>query len=147
MKKILIGLSLVAVAAFASGENLKACMGCHGQNFEKAAMGKSKIVRDMSEKDIATALKGYKDGTYGGPMKGIMKMQAAKIQNPEMAAKAIKAVSLGKSPKTVEKEMCVNHLEKIKECVMEAKTDEKMQECRENLVKFADKVKSKHLAK
>jgi len=44
----------------------KKCAGCHGQTGEKVALGKSKVIKDMSKADIVVALKGYKDGTYGG---------------------------------------------------------------------------------
>ncbi len=69
-------LSMTATAA-----NTAACAGCHGANFEKSALGKSKIVKDMSKADIETALKGYKDGSYGGAMKGVMKGQVAKLDD------------------------------------------------------------------
>ncbi len=61
--------------------NRSACAGCHGPHFEKMALGKSKIVANMTKSDIAYALKGYKNGTYGGPLKGIMKGQVAKYSN------------------------------------------------------------------
>ena len=76
-----LGLLTVASSAF----DTKGCTGCHGANFEKSAMGKSKIVKDMSKEDIEKALKGYKDGSYGGAMKGIMKGQASKMSNEDIA--------------------------------------------------------------
>jgi len=66
--------------------NKLGCTGCHGTNFEKRAMGMSKIVKDMSKKDILIALKGYKDGTYGGVMKGIMKGIASKLSDKDIEA-------------------------------------------------------------
>jgi cytochrome c553 len=86
MKKLLLGLVLTAGVAMAA--NLGACVGCHGADWSKAALGKSKIVKDMSQEDIATALKGYKAGTYGGPMKGVMKGQVAKYSDAELDAMA-----------------------------------------------------------
>ena len=77
MKKIVLGTLVLSVAAFAA-VNLGACKGCHGQNFEKKALGKSKVVSDMTKAEVSAALVGYKDGTYGGPMKGVMKGQVAK---------------------------------------------------------------------
>jgi len=70
--------------------NTAACAGCHGANFEKSAMGKSKIVKDMAKADIITALKGYKDGSYGGSMKGIMKGQADPLSDAQIEAIANK---------------------------------------------------------
>jgi len=47
------------------------CVSCHGVDFEKKALGKSKIVKDMSEKEIKAVLDGYKRGE-GGLLKEIM---------------------------------------------------------------------------
>jgi cytochrome c-type protein NapB len=88
MKKIVIAsiATLALVTAASAAVNGKACAACHGANFEKHAMGKSKIVKDMSHADIAAALKGYKAGTYGGPMKGIMKGQVARYSDADLEA-------------------------------------------------------------
>ena len=64
------------------------CAGCHGTAGEKIALGKSKVIANMSEDDLNSALNGYKAGTYGGAMKGLMKGQVAKF-----SADDIKAVS------------------------------------------------------
>jgi len=63
---------------------VKACMGCHGANFEKRALGKSKIVKNMSRANIITALKGYKNGSYGGTMKSLMFGQVQRLKNKDM---------------------------------------------------------------
>ena len=86
-------IKLLALGTFLAGSSLyaastAACAGCHGQHFEKVAMGKSKVVKDMSEADILISLKGYKDGTYGGAMKGLMKGQVANLSDADMAAMA-----------------------------------------------------------
>jgi len=90
-------IKLLALGTLLAGSSLyaastAACAGCHGQHFEKVAMGKSKVVKDMSETDILIALKGYKAGTYGGAMKGLMTGQVANLSDADMAAmaKAIK---------------------------------------------------------
>ena len=90
-------IKLLAIGTLLAGSSLyaastAACAGCHGQHFEKVAMGKSKVVKDMSEADILIALKGYKAGTYGGAMKGLMKGQVASLSDADMAsmAKSIK---------------------------------------------------------
>jgi len=90
IKVIALGSLLASSAVY--GASTAACAGCHGQHFEKVAMGKSKIVKDMSEADILISLKGYKAGTYGGAMKGLMKGQVANLSDADMAAmaKAIK---------------------------------------------------------
>jgi len=86
-KKMVLALSLIGILASGadcSEVNLKSCAGCHGANFEKKALGKSKVVKDMNATEISTALKGYKDGTYGGPMKGLMKGQVLKYSDKEL---------------------------------------------------------------
>jgi cytochrome c-type protein NapB len=90
MKKIVTTIvALSATTALMAGVNAGACKGCHGQNFEKKALGKSKIVSDMTHADIAVAMKCYKAGTYGGPMKGLMKGQVAKYSDADLDAFAL----------------------------------------------------------
>ncbi|MGB1227522.1 MAG: c-type cytochrome [Poseidonibacter sp.] len=89
MKKIIIAASLLtACVAFANP--YAKCAGCHGANGEKAALGKSKIIKDMSKADFVASLKGYQDGTYGGPMKGLMKGQVKGMDEATMNAIADK---------------------------------------------------------
>jgi len=86
IKVIALGSLLAASSLYAV--STAACAGCHGQHFEKKAMGVSKIVKDMSKADIIVALKGYKNGTYGGSMKGIMKGQVANLSDEDIKAMA-----------------------------------------------------------
>ncbi|ADG93552.1 putative cytochrome c [Arcobacter nitrofigilis DSM 7299] len=88
MKKILLLTSILACVAFANP--FAKCVGCHGANGEKVALGKSKIIKDMTKAEIVTALKGYKDGTYGGPMKGLMKGQVTSLSDADIQAIADK---------------------------------------------------------
>lgn len=64
------------------------CAGCHGSDASKSALGKSQIIRGWSKEKIAEALKGYKAGTYGGAMKGLMTSQASKLGNEQIEALA-----------------------------------------------------------
>lgn len=91
MKKIVIA-SIVALAATSSlmaAVNGAACVGCHGADWSKAALGKSKIVATLPHAEIAAALKGYKAGTFGGPMKGLMAGQVSKYSDAELDAFAL----------------------------------------------------------
>ena len=88
MKKIVLITSILACAAFANP--YAKCMGCHGANGEKAALGKSKVIKDMTKADFIKAMKGYKDGSYGGPMKGLMKGQVASLSDADIEAIANK---------------------------------------------------------
>ena len=91
MKKVIIAsLILVASASIASADAYTKCAGCHGAAGEKAALNKSKIIKDMSKADIVASLKGYKDGTYGGAMKGLMKGQVASLSDADIQAIADK---------------------------------------------------------
>jgi cytochrome c-type protein NapB len=87
MKKIVLSIAaLTASTALMAAVEAGACLGCHGADWSKAALGKSKNVAAMSKADIAAALKGYKAGTYGGPMKGLMTGQVAKYSDADLEA-------------------------------------------------------------
>jgi len=91
MKKTLsIGLllSLMATASFADAYSK--CIGCHGANGEKVALGKSKVIKDMTKADLEASLLGYQDGTYGGPMKGLMVGQVRNLSAADIKAIANK---------------------------------------------------------
>jgi len=64
------------------------CVACHGANGEKVALGKSKIIKDMTKADFVAALKGYQAGTYGGAMKGVMAGQVKGLTDAQMEAQA-----------------------------------------------------------
>ena len=85
MKKIALALLVTSVGLMAA-VNGNTCASCHGADWSKSALNKSKIVKDMTHADISAALKGYKAGTYGGPMKGLMKGQVAKYSDADLEA-------------------------------------------------------------
>ncbi|MFA7084858.1 MAG: c-type cytochrome [Arcobacteraceae bacterium] len=87
MKKILLSIFVLASLSFADVYKLK-CASCHGATGEKVALGKSKIIKDMSKADFIAAMNGYKDGTYGGPMKGLMKGQVNALTEDDIKALA-----------------------------------------------------------
>ncbi len=87
--KIVAVAALLSPAVYAAA-NTAACAGCHGANFEKKALGKSKVVKDMTKDEIVKSLKGYKDGSYGGAMKGMMKGQVAKLSDADIEEIATK---------------------------------------------------------
>lgn len=85
MRTILMILGITAVLAAADGSALfKKCAACHGANGEKHALGKSKVINTMSKEEIATALSGYQDGSYGGPMKALMKGQVTGLNKEDI---------------------------------------------------------------
>ena len=76
---VLGGAILASSSAMASADLYKKCAGCHGMHAQKHAMGKSKVINTFTAPEIVTALNGYKDGTYGGTMKGLMKGQVMRL--------------------------------------------------------------------
>lgn len=64
------------------------CAGCHGAKGEKQALGKSNIIAGQSKEDLVMKLKGYKDGSYGGAMKTLMKGQVDKLDDKAIDALA-----------------------------------------------------------
>ena len=89
MKKIVLtAIIAAATAASLSAASLAACAGCHGANGEKAALGKSQIIKGWDVAKTTAALKGYKDGSYGGAMKGVMKGQVARLSDADIQALA-----------------------------------------------------------
>jgi len=87
IQKVLLGLAVVGslTAAMADGAALyKKCSACHGASGEKKALGKSAVIKGWEATKIVAALKGYKDGTYGGPMKGLMKGQVTSLDDAQI---------------------------------------------------------------
>lgn len=84
---ILAGLAILGATSLfaANGATLyKACAGCHGANGEKSALGKSKVITGWDVAKTEAALKGYKDGSYGGAMKGLMKGQVSRLSDADI---------------------------------------------------------------
>jgi len=89
MKKVIVLLTTVfAFSLMASdGASLyNKCVACHGAKAEKKALNKSKVIQGWSKEELVTALKGYKDGTYGGAMKGLMKGQVSSYDDAKIDA-------------------------------------------------------------
>lgn len=88
-KKFLATLAILgSTALFASdGASLyKPCIGCHGSNGEKPALGKSEAIKGWDSAKVQEALIGYKKGTYGKAMKGVMKGQVARLSDADIKA-------------------------------------------------------------
>ena len=68
-----------------SGKQLFAkCISCHGPFAEKSALSRSQIIRGWNQEKIINALNGYKDDSYGGEMKQIMKSQIGSYSQEEI---------------------------------------------------------------
>ncbi|WP_421716937.1 c-type cytochrome [Arcobacter arenosus] len=89
--RILTGVALLGLTSLFANDGAglyQSCAACHGINAEKAALGKSQIIKGWDAAKIETALKGYKDGSYGGAMKGVMKGQVARLSDADIKALA-----------------------------------------------------------
>jgi len=64
-------LVVLAVASLPLMADMDRCVSCHGVDFEKSALGISKVVKGMTEQQIKQSLDGYKMG-LGGSAKEIM---------------------------------------------------------------------------
>ena len=92
MKKIVLGTMIAAASLMAA--NWAPCAGCHGASAEKSALGKSQIIKGWPVEKTTAALKGYKDGSYGGAMKGVMKGQVMRLSDADIKALASHISSL-----------------------------------------------------
>ena len=91
MKKIALAMLFAGVSLMAAdGKTLSAkCAACHGASFEKAALGKSGIVKGQSEAAIEASLKAYKAGTQNkAGMGALMKGQVGAMSDEDIKAAA-----------------------------------------------------------
>lgn len=85
VEKMVAKTDSVSLVEKGQGLYLK-CAGCHGSSAEKPALGKSQVIKGWDAAKIVSSLKGYKDGTYGGVMKGVMKGQVTNLSDEEIEA-------------------------------------------------------------
>ena len=89
MKKVILLLTTVFALSLMANDGAslyKKCVGCHGAKAEKKALNKSQIIQGWSKDQLIASMKGYKDGTYGGAMKGLMKGQVASYDDAKIEA-------------------------------------------------------------
>lgn len=84
----ILSVVFFSVASSSGSELYSKCRGCHGANGEKKAMGVGEALQGQSASDIASKLKGYQDGSYGGSKKAIMASQAKRLSEEDIAALA-----------------------------------------------------------
>jgi len=90
MKKVIVFLAVLGLSSVAMADAYKKCAGCHGATGEKVALGKSKVISDMTKQEVVDSLKGYQAGTYGGAMKGLMVAQVKGLSDADIDAIAAK---------------------------------------------------------
>ncbi|HFS82432.1 MAG TPA: c-type cytochrome [Epsilonproteobacteria bacterium] len=99
MKKIAIAMLFAgSTLLMADGAaDFAKCAGCHGQNGEKAALGKSAIIAGQDAAKTVEQLQGYKAGTLNQHgMGGVMKGQVASLDDAAMKEVADHIATLGK---------------------------------------------------
>ena len=86
LSRLGLGLLLIgATSLFGDGAILaKKCASCHGASFEKKALNQSQIIKGWKSDRVVVAITGYKAGTYGGKMKGLMKGQVASLNDTQI---------------------------------------------------------------
>ncbi len=77
-----------ATASVDAAQLFVKCAGCHGSKGEKHALGQSNIIAGQAKADLIKKIEGYKDGTYGGAMKGVMKGQVGSLTPEQIDALA-----------------------------------------------------------
>lgn len=82
--KTIVALGILGASVANADASFAKCTACHGANGEKHALGKSQIIQGWKAQKVIAALKGYKAGTYGGAMKGVMKGQVAKLSDADI---------------------------------------------------------------
>ena len=82
MKKTFFIFFLLTSTLFAN--IFSVCASCHGFNGNEKALSKSQIIKGWSKERITFALQGYKNGSYGGEMKGIMKGQVRRLSQEDI---------------------------------------------------------------
>lgn len=89
MRKIIALFFMTSFASLMAADGAflyKKCIACHGANAQKSALGKSQVISDWSANKMIAALKGYKDGSYGGSMKSLMQGQVGSLSDEDIEA-------------------------------------------------------------
>jgi len=97
VKKEALVSKMKEVSASINAQKLyAACSSCHGLKAEKAALSKSEVINTWSEEKIYSSLMGYKDGSYGKMMKGLMQGQVKNLSKEEIRALSLYISTLNK---------------------------------------------------
>ena len=84
MKSIMILFIVFGLNSVLMADAYTKCEGCHGQKGELEALKKSKPISKMTKAEIVASLKGYRDGTYGDSMKGLMVVQIKELSDEDI---------------------------------------------------------------
>ncbi|WP_373072807.1 cytochrome c [Sulfurimonas sp.] len=77
--------STIAPVRIVSGKSLfSKCTSCHGEDASQKALGKSQVIKGWSVEKLTNAIEGYQNGTYGGDMKGMMRVQVKDLNSVDI---------------------------------------------------------------
>jgi len=65
---------------------MQKCASCHGKYGEKVALATSQVIAAWPTQKSVDALNGYKEGSYGAKLKGIMKAQVNSLDDAQIQA-------------------------------------------------------------
>lgn len=92
MKKICTILAIAAVSSLMAADGAaiyqSKCFSCHKENAKTSALNKSQVIAGWDAAKIVSAVNGYKDGSYGAAMKGVMKPIATGLSDEDLKAVA-----------------------------------------------------------
>jgi len=75
-----------ASASINAAALFEGCTKCHGRDGKKHALGTSNIIAGQSRYELVKKIKGYKSGTYGGTLKGVMSPQVQSLTPDQIDA-------------------------------------------------------------
>ncbi len=139
MKRLILTSMVLSVSLMA---DMDRCVACHGVDFEKRALGVSKVVKNMSEAEIKAALDGYLEGK-GGPLKDVMiKEVKVGVDTDAMAADVYNEIHTPgfeepDSEFIFKKRRTVRGLYKIKEALKKADAKKDMKKMTNSIKSFA----------
>ncbi len=83
-----VSTKLIERNRHAPGVLFQKCAACHGSHAEKSALNQSAVIAEWDAARIASAIKGYQKGTYGGAMKTLMQNQVKDLSADDIEALA-----------------------------------------------------------
>lgn len=93
MKTMMLTFSIATVlfslnVAFAEGEAAGTyktyCQSCHGADGSRVPAKDVPLIKGQSSAELLTMLKGYKDGSFGGPKKQVMEGIVKRLSDDQM---------------------------------------------------------------
>lgn len=85
MKKIILLTTIATSFLFSDASLYAKCVGCHGANGEKKALGRAAVIKGQSAEELNKKLLGYKEGKINVVgMGGLMKSQVVAMDDAQI---------------------------------------------------------------